>query len=211
MSSIFIRTILIYLFLTFMLKIMGKRQIGELEVSELVSTLLISEIAAIPISDSSIPFIHAVVPIVFICSLEVAISGLKNKLGGLKRAIEGKPTYIIYKGKLSQGALLDNRISIDEVMTEMRTQGIGDISEISYGILEQTGKLSLMKKSDATPLAHALIVDGRINDEELRRMGYDKTWLDRLLSKTGRSSDKIFLLTVNDDGETNVILKEYKK
>ena len=208
MSSIFIRTILIYLFLSLMLKIMGKRQIGELEVNELVSTLLISEIGAIPISDGSIPLLHAIIPIVFICSLEVVISGLKNKIGGLKRIVEGQPTYIIYKGKILQKKLLDNRISIDEILTEMRTQGIGDISDVSYGILEQNGKLSLMKKNDSTPLAHTLIIDGRINKKQLKRLGYNEKWLCNTLQKHGSTVNQTFLLTVNDDGDTNIIIKE---
>ena len=211
MSSIFIRTILIYLFLSVMLKIMGKRQIGELEVSELVSTLLISEIGAIPISDSDIPLLHAVVPIIFICSLEVAISGLKNKSRRLKHIVEGSPDYIIYKGRLLQKNLLNNRISIDELLTEIRTQGIGDISDISYGILEQNGKLSLMKKNDNTLLAHTIVIDGRINTKQLKALGYDEAWLCKKLNSFNTTVNSILLMTVNDNGITNIIIKEENK
>ena len=94
MTSIFIRTIIIYIILNIMLKIMGKRQIGELEVNELVSTLLISEIGALPISDTDIPLLPSIIPILFIASGEVIISIVKNKSAPLKRVIEGEPAYI---------------------------------------------------------------------------------------------------------------------
>ena len=147
MISIFIRTIIIYIILNVMLKIMGKRQIGELEVNELVSTLLISEIAALPISDTSIPLVPSVIPILFIASSEVIVSVIKNKSKTIKRLVEGEPSYIIYKGRLKQNILAENRISINEVLTEMRTQGIGDLGDVRYAILEQNGKISFIKKS----------------------------------------------------------------
>ena len=132
---------------------MGKRQLGELDVGELVSTLLISEIVAIPIDDPDIPLLNAIIPTLFIISIEIIISTLKNKSEKLKNTIEGVPSYIIYKGRLSQKALLENRISINELLAELRTQGIGDISEVEYGIIEQGGQLSIIKK-DASPLFH---------------------------------------------------------
>ena len=113
MLSIFIRTILIYLILSLILKIMGKRQIGELEVSELVSTLLISEIASVPVTDPNIPLANALVPLIFIALLEVLLSGLKNKSSRLKRLMEGEPCFLVYQGKLKQQALIDNRSSIN--------------------------------------------------------------------------------------------------
>jgi len=188
-----------------MLKIMGKRQIGELEVNELVSTLLISEVAAIPIGDSDIPLLNAFIPIVFITSLEVALSAIKNRSSLLKRVVEGESVYVIYKGELLQDVLMKNRISINEILTEMRIQGIGDISEVYYGILEQNGKLSLLtvdKKDDA---AHTLVIDGHVDEKRLSEMGYDGKWLSDEVKKRGLSLSDIFLLTVKDDGSINII------
>ena len=96
MASIFIRTLIIYLFLSISLKIMGKRQIGELEVGELVSTLVISEVAALPIADPDIPLMNAIIPVLFIVCLEIIISSLKNKSEKLKKYIEGEPIFLIY-------------------------------------------------------------------------------------------------------------------
>jgi uncharacterized membrane protein YcaP (DUF421 family) len=187
---------------------MGKRQIGELEVNELVSTLLISEIAAMPISDNDIPLLAAVIPIIFISTLEILISALKNKWNGLKLAVEGKPTYIIYKGKLLQDSLTKNRISINEILTEMRIQGIGSISDVYYGILEQNGKLSLLTAEDKNNVAHSIIIDTVVNEKSLKVLGYNDEWLEKQLREQRVSREDVFLMTVTDDGTVNLIKKE---
>lgn len=209
MSAILIRTIIIYILLNVMLKIMGKRQIGELEVNELVSTLLISEIASIPISEPDVPLVASVIPIIFICSLEIAISAIKTRSAKLKRLVEGEGVYIIYKGKLRQDLLEENRISINEILTEMRTQNIGDISQVEYAILEQNGKLSLFKADDG--LAHPLIVDGKVDERNLKKMGLNKKWLRKQLTTRGVEEGDVFLLTANDDGQVYLIEKEKKR
>ena len=210
MVSIFIRTIIIYVLLSIMLKLMGKRQIGELEISELVSTLLISEIAAIPISDSNLPLLTAIIPIVFISTLEILISALKNRWHGLKRVVEGKPVYIIYKGRLLQSELDKNRISINEVLTEMRTQDIGNINDIYYAVLEQNGKLSLLTKDDSKSFAHPIILDTVIDREALMRLGYDEEWLNAALKDKNLKAEDVFLLTITDKGKIEVIERNQK-
>ena len=201
MGATIVRTAIIYILLTFSMRIMGKRQIGELDVSDLVSTLLISELAAIPIDDPDIPLLNAIVPIIFIISVEIIISTLKNRSQRMKSMFDGRPVYIIYKGKLLQSALVDNRISLNELLSEMRGQGVFDISDVEYGIIEQDGTLSLFKKSD-TGFAHTLIIDGEIFEETVERIGGKKI-IDDVLKK--RSLDEIMLLTVNDDGKVNMI------
>ena len=211
MATILIRTVIIYLFLTLSLKIMGKRQIGEFEVGELVSTLLISEIASIPICDSSVPILHAVIPVTFILCIEIILSALKNKLPLLKRALEGAPVYIIYKGKLLQKALRDNRISINEILSELRVCGIGDISEVEYVVLEQNGKISVIKKNDASGIAHNLIIDGEVCYDTVHSLGYDGRWIEKQLSASRLKKEKIFLMTIDDSGKINIIEKEEQK
>lgn len=207
MLSIFIRTIIFYVLLNIMLKIMGKRQIGELEVNELVSTLLVSEIAATPITDGNVPILYAVLPILFICAIEISVSYIKNKVHTVKRVVEGKSVYIIYKGRIRQGVLEENRISINEILTEMRIQGIGDISEVEYGLLEQNGKISLLKKADCP--VHTIITDGAIDHEELREIGINEGAVKKMLG--GRNTDEVFLLTVDDSGKRNIIWKDKEK
>ena len=206
--SIFTRTIIIYILLTVVMKIMGKRRIGELEADELVSTLLVSEIAAMPISDSDIPLLNALIPIIFVCAVEVAISAIKNKSQRVKRAVEGEPVYIIYRGRLLADELLRNRLSVNEILAEMRSQGIADISMVYYAILEVNGKLSLIKREDADDMGHVIIIDGKVNDVELRRMGRDKRWLEHALN--GVDVESVLLLTACDSGNINIIKKEGK-
>ena len=210
-TSIFIRTIIIYVILNIMLKVMGKRQIGELEVNELVTTLLISEIGALPISDTNIPLLPSIIPILFIASAEVLISIAKNKSSIIKRVVEGAPVYIIYKGSLIQKALADNRISINEVLTEMRTQGIADIQEVKYAILEQNGKLSFLKRSDSPNIATPIVIDTHPDEENLKSVGLSIEWMNKELADRGLSLCDVFLMTVNENTVINIIEKEKKK
>lgn len=210
MASILIRTVVVYILLSFSLRIMGKRQLGELDVMELVSTLLISELASIPIDDPDIPLLNAIIPILLILSSEVILSTLKNKSEKMKEAIEGKPTYIIYKGRLLQDSLRENRISVNELLSEMRSQGIGDISKVDYAILEQNGSLSLLQKN-SNEMAHTIIIDGNLIYERLKPLGYDDRWLDKQLKQAKAKPEEIFLMTITDSGDINIILKEEKR
>ena len=206
MASIVIRTLLIYVFLSISIKIMGRRQIGELEVGELVATLLVSEVAALPIADPDIPLANAVLPIIFIVCLEIILSFTKNKSEKLKKYIEGEPIVIIYKGKLNQSALAQNRISVNELLCEIRMQGVGDINDVYYAILEQNGKLSVFERKEK--YAHTIVVDTEPNKRVLKKLGYDESWLKNELNNRKTDLKDVFLMTVNDSGETYIIRKE---
>lgn len=209
MASIIIRTAIIYILLTVSLRLMGKRQIGELDISELISTLLISEIASIPIADSDIPLISALISILFIVAIEIILSTVKNRSEKMKEVIEGMPVYIIYKGRLLQDALKENRISVNELLSEMRAQGVSDVDEIEYCIIEQNGSLSIIKKSSA-PLAHPIIIDGEILKEPLKKQGLNEKWLENKLREFGVAANSVFLMTVTDKGDIKIIPKERK-
>ncbi len=191
------------------MKIMGKREIGELDIGELVSTLLISEVAAIPIDDPDLPLMNAIIPIIFILSLEIIFSFAKTKSNKIKKIMEGSPVYLIYKGEINQRELTDNRLTINELLSEMHIQGISDIGDIEYGILEQNGKISLIKKSDDV-FAHALIIDGEYNKDEMSHMKMTRRSTDKLLKSAGVSVEDVFLLSVNDKKEIKIIKKDRK-
>ena len=148
--------------------------------------------------------------ILLILSTEVILSTVKNKSERLKESLEGKPLYIIYKGRLLQDALRENRISVNELLSEMRTQGVGDIQEVSYAILEQNGSLSILKK-EVDEIAHTIVIDGHAMEESLRLLGYNDKWLGKKLTESKTSLDKVFLMTITDRGEINIIKKEEKK
>ncbi len=210
MASILIRTVIIYVVLMVILKIMGKRQIGELEIGELVSTLLISELAAIPIDDPDIPLMNALLPILFIFSLEIILTAVKNKSDKMKKFIEGEPVYIIYKGRLLQRSLVENRMSINELLSEMRLQGIGSITDIRYALLEQNGGLAILKNDTGGNIAHNLIIDTVVQEDILKMLGFDEAWLSKKLTANRVRKSEVFLMTVDDMGDINIIKKEQK-
>jgi uncharacterized membrane protein YcaP (DUF421 family) len=184
---------------------MGKREIGELDVGELVVTLLISEICSIPIDNPGVPLANAIIPVLFIVSLEIIISTVKNKSSRLKRIVDGEAILLVEKGKIDQHALIENRISIEEFLCSLRQGGVGSINEVDYCILEASGKISVIRRGESV-YSHVLISDGEIDLEKLHSLGYDEEWLYKKLS--GNGADEIFLFSVSDDGDTNIILKE---
>lgn len=207
MTSIFFRTTIIFIILSLCMKLMGKREIGELEVGELVTTLLVSEICSIPIDDPDIPLMNAIIPVLFIVSCEIIISFIKNKSSGLKRIIDGKATYLIKNGKINQKALADNRISIEEFFTAIRQNGTGKLSDVEYCILEANGKISVLTKDSGA--SHIVISDGEIVADFLKKQGLDEKWLKKELGKV--HPENVFLMTLDDDGAINIILKEEKE
>ena len=222
MSVIFFRTFIIYITMTLLLRLMGKRQVGELETSELISTLFLSDIATLPISDPDIPLLYALLPILMIVAFEVIITYSKNKVNSLKKMFEPSPSFLIYKGKLDQREMERMRISIQELISELRVQEIGDIDDVYYAILEENGKLSVIKKSHLMPptaedlgltvtekgMAHTLIIDGICNEESMKKMGVDKNRINKLCKERGCRVDEVFLMTQDDSGKINIIMKD---
>ncbi len=225
MLIILIRTVIIYVFLIATMRLMGKRQLGELEISELVTTLLISEIASLPITDQSIPIMYAVIPLITILTLEVILSVILLKAPRLKNIASARPTVLIRHGVLDQKEMRRIRISIDELISEARQSGFTSLDEIDYAILEQNGKLSIIAKKGASPpsskdlniilketgIMHVLIEDGYINDYNLKLLHRDRAWLSRHLASKGKRTEDIFLLTMNDGEEFYCIDKEIEK
>ena len=208
MVSIFVRTFIIYLLLTLSMKIMGKREIGELDVGELVSTLLISEVAAIPIDDPDLPLMNAIIPILFILSLEILISYGKTRSNKLKSVIEGQASYLIYKGRILEEALSENRLTLNELLSEIRTQGIADVEDVGYAIIEQNGRISVIKRSEGE-LRQSLIVDGEYMTEEIRLSGITKKEIDDELKRKEIRAEDVMLMTKKDN-KLSIVKREKK-
>lgn len=224
MVTVLIRAAIIYTFLLISLRLTGKRQVGELQISELITTFMISELAASPIQDLSIPLIYSIVPIVFLLCAEISLSFLATKSKKLKKLFFGNPSIIIRKGKLNQGELSRLRIGVNELLGELRLKDVSDISDVEYAILEQNGKLSVFLKQGKQPvcaqdlnierkdsgIAHAIVVDGEINESNLKYADKNEKWLYSYLTKHDLSLDCIFLMTVSDNNDITIIKKEEK-
>ena len=222
MLTILLRTVLVYIILIATMRLMGKRQLGELEISELVTTLLISEIASLPIVDQSIPLMYAIIPLVTILTLEVILSVVLLKCPKLKAIASSRPSILIRHGTLDQGELRRNRISIDELISEIRQAGLCSPEDVDYAIVEQNGKISVLAKRQAQPpcakdlgltlsesgLVHVLISDGRINRYGMQLLGYDRAEIARLLQKKGWELGEVFFLGCDDEDNLYWIKKE---
>ena len=227
LTILLVRTVIVYLLLTFSMRIMGKRQLGEMELSDLITTLLFSEIAAVPIVDQSIPLFHAIIPTLIILSFEIIIPFAVGKKRKIKKIIEGKPSYIIYKGELRLSEIKKNRVSLDEVMCALRNQGYFDISDINYALLEPNGQLSILpKETDESSrntggMMHCLVINGEIVKFNLKLVGMNENWIEKTVSSIGARLCDVSLLGVDDqknliyaiskNGKNTKIIKKAKK
>ena len=222
MLTVFMRTVLIYIFLLVIMRILGKRQIGELEASELVTTLLLSDIATLPITDSNIPFTFAVIPMITIMSIEIFTSFIIIKIPKLRRVISSPPSVIISKGVLNQAELKKQRISIEELLCEVRAAGYATLDEVYYAIVEDNGSLSVIPKvayrqvtlndigisQKESGMMHIIISDGRVDKNGLKTISKDSIWLDSYLKRKKITAKDIFLMLSDDNEKITLIKKE---
>ena len=224
MTTAFFRTVILYLLLMVGLRLLGKRQIGELEPSELVLTLIISDLAAVPMQDFGIPLVNGVFPILILLCLSMILSFINLKSVRFRAILCGRPALIIREGRLVQQNMNKTRLTIDELYEQLRSQGITDLKSVKYAILETNGKISALpytSESPATPeilgvqvqdavlLPALLINDGRVMTENLRESGLDRVWLDRQLKARNIASPReVFLLTVDESGTVECVKKE---
>ena len=224
MLTALIRTIILYCLLTLGLRLMGKRQIGELEPSELVLALLIADLAAVPMQDFGIPLLNGIVPIFALLSLSMIVSVLNLKSLRFRRLICGSPTLVIQSGQILQKELRRTRFTVDELIEELRQQGVIDLDTVRFAVLETNGQLSVILYPEHQPLtpkgAHipiskdgglptVVISDGRLLADNLRRLGLDHAWLHRQLEQHRVPSIRaVFLMTVDENRHIYFLRKE---
>jgi len=195
---------------------MGKRQIGELQPFELVITIMISDLASLPMQDTRIPLIHGVIPIITLLFLEIIISVLQLKSETARLVISGKPSILINKGQIDISIMRNQRLNINDLMEEIRLKGYYNLEDIEFAILETSGQLSIITKTelanatkkdinikcsqDTIPIT--LILDGKINYKNLKISGRDEKWLlSTIHSKNISSPSKIFIALVDSKGK----------
>ncbi len=212
MFVVFVRTLLVYFILMFSMRIGGKRQIGQMQITELVSVLVLSEVAALPIGDTDIPITFSIIPVLTILLVEIITAFVVSKNKKLREVFDGKPQIIISKGKLSEKALASLPLGIEEFISEARIKGISDISEIEYAIIEENGELSVFSKTDVGKkgLAHVVISDGKINEFGLEIAGITEDEVMRKLTSKNLTPEEILLYTVDDNGTENLVLRQQK-
>ena len=224
MMTAFVRTIILYFFIMAGMRLMGKRQIGELEPSELVLTMMISDLAAVPMQDFGIPLLFGLVPILTLLALSLLLSQLSLRSIRFRALVCGTPTVLIQNGKLLQDAMRRNRYTVDELLEELREQGFTRVEDVKYAVLENSGQLTVfpwtanqpptaqqlgLDLEDDVTLPTVLINDGRVIRRNLAACGRDGNWLRRQLSREKIASpEEVFLLTVDEQGSVLCVRKE---
>lgn len=218
----YVRTVILYLVLIAVIRLMGKRQIGEMEPAEFVVTMLVANLAAIPMQDSGIPLLTGLIPILTVLGVELVLSFLMLRSGLLRRFFCGKPVILIDNGKLLQGNLRMTRVTLDELAGKIREKDVLDISQVQYAILETDGNVSVFPFPQYLPasardagvtakeqyLPIVLIEDGRLFEENLQKAGKGLQWIEDTLRARGAEQSTTLLLTVDGSGKTNWIGKE---
>ncbi|WP_283674823.1 DUF421 domain-containing protein [Butyricicoccus sp. Marseille-Q5471] len=219
-----LRTLILYLSVVIAVRVMGKRQIGELDPSELVITILISDLAAIPMQDLGIPLFAGVIPIVTLISVEILMSFFSLKSRRFRRLINGQPAIIIRKGKLDIHKLRQMRLTTDEVIETLRKQSVSSVSDVKYGVIEPDGSLSIVLKQPQQPvtaemfglspknqgLPVVVVSDGKLVPRSLQLLQKDEQDVVNQLRNQGLTIAEVFLMTLDDCGNVFVQPKEAK-
>ena len=209
----YLRTLILYLVLILSVRLMGKRQIGQMEASEFVVTMLVANLASIPMQDPGIPLYSGLVPILTVLGAELVLSGLILYSVKLRRYICGKPVILIDNGKILQENLRRTRVTLDELVGHLREKDVLDLQTVQYAILETNGNLSVFPYPDngKQSLPLTIIEDGFFSRENLQKSGYDERWLADILQQRGGDIHTTFLLTVDGSGNVIWIRREYAK
>ena len=220
------RTLLVYAALIGGLRFTGKRQLGELSTSEFAVTILVSELASVPLQDPAIPLLGGIVPLVTLLAVEVLLSCLCRRSIRFRRLLCGNPCMVIRDGKFDPDMLRLLRLSPEDVLEGLRMAGVALVSDVRCGIIETNGQLSVLPYADKQPLtpsdlgkhpkdagmARVLIFEGKIRRGVLRQLGKDEAWLLRTCRARGiHAPEDVFLLTLADCGNLFVQTREVRR
>lgn len=221
MTINFIRAGIIYFFIILAVRLMGKRQVGELKPHELVITILLSAIAVIPLEENSMPLANCIVPILLFISMEIIVSVLSMKSIWFRNLVQGRPIFIIRNGKLDQKKLRQMRFTIDDIVDALRQKDIFDISEVRDAVVETNGTISVLQKAQYRPLTPndvnlnveekgmpvTIVMDGKPVIEYFNEYKVKDSEIELVLQTVNKEVSKILLLTIDDDGNTFLIEK----
>lgn len=217
-----IRAFIIYIFVIIAVRLMGKRQVGELKPHELVITILLSAIAVIPLEENSMPLANCLVPILLFISMEIIMSVISMKSLKFRNLLQGRPIFIIRQGKLDQKKLREMRFTIDDVVDALRQKDIFDLNEVEDAIIETNGSISVLPKAQYKPLTPddinlsvtekgmpiTIVMDGKPVSEYFNEYKIKNSEIELVLQTVNSDVKRIMLLTIDDDGNTYLIKKE---
>ena len=218
MLVVFIRSIILYMAVLISLRVMGKGEIAEMNCFDLVITLLIAEVASTPMENNDIPLLYGIASLIGLVFIQTVISVISLKFRSISRFVSGKPSILINKGKIDYKILKKEKITIDELLEQLRVQGYFNIKYVQYALLETDGNLSVVPTTNynSTPSVEykhmpiSLIQDGKIIKDSLKSIQEDETWLNNILKSHHIDNIKDVLLCVLDEYDKIFIQKKYE-
>jgi len=215
MLNIFVRVIIIYILVLIVMRLMGKREIGQLQPFELVVAIMIADLASIPMSDSGIPISNGIVPILGLLVMHIFISIINMKSMKVREFLCGKPRILIYRGKIDENALKKERFTLNELQERLRGSNIINIGDVEYAILETNGQITVIQKPDKRTvipkdlnimpdyegLPYDLVVDGQVMVQNLKLLGKDYEWLKKEVAKFKMKPEEALIVTIDGDNK----------
>jgi len=200
--TIILRTILLYLVIHLIFRIMGKREIGELSVLDLVVFIMLGEMAVIAIEQHKDPILHTIIPMTVLMLIQMLVAFLSLKSRKIRRIVDGKPSLVIKNGKIDENMMKKLRYNFDDLLMQLRTKDITNIADVEFAILETSGELSIIKKSNTKkPATYTLpiILNGKIQQDHLDQIHKDEAWLKKELNERGHHQiDQISFCSFQD-------------
>ena len=214
MILIFVRTIIIYVLVLCVMRFMGKREIGQMQPFELVISIMIADLASTPMTEIGIPILYGIIPIFGMLFMHITISVINIKSIRMREIICGKPRILIDKGKIDERALIKENFTINELQERLRVNDVNNISDVEYAILETSGQISVILKSEKSPvtcedlnlevdktkISYDLILDGRIMNDNLKKIEKDQKWLEKEIAKFDMLPTEALIFVLNGDG-----------
>ena len=225
MLTIFFRSIILYIVVLIVMRLMGKREIGQLQPFELAISIMISELASIPMTEVGIPILNGIIPILGLLLMHLIISFMNMKSIKMRELICGKPSILIYQGRIDEQKLKKERFTINELEEKLRSNNVMDIGDVEYAILETSGDISVIQKPNkrtVTPedlnimpdyegITYDLVIDGKILYDNLRKIDKNYDWLKKQINKFQMMPEEALIVTINGKGRMFCQKKENKK
>jgi uncharacterized membrane protein YcaP (DUF421 family) len=222
MLAIVLRTILIYFIMLVVVRLMGKREIGQLSPFDFVVAIMMAELAVLPMESPEIPLWHGIIPLLILACLEIGISYMALHSHAVRGVLDGKPQIVIQNGKILKGEMRKSRYNLNDLMAQLREKGFPNVKDVEFGILETSGKLSIIPRSQKRPLTPedlgistkyegmpvVLVMDGIVMHSGLEFCGLNEAWLQERLKEKGVAVSDVFLAMLDTEGEFYYIPKE---
>lgn len=221
----FIRTLILYILVLLVMRLMGKREIGQLQPFELAISIMIADLASIPMADVGIPIFNGIIPIVALLVMHLVISNINLRSINVRKIICGKPSILVYRGKIDEKVLKDEKFTINELQERLRGNNVFNVADVEYAILETSGQITVIQKPNKRTtipedfnimpeyegMSYDLIVDGKVMYENLKSLGKDYTWLEKEAKKFKIKPNEALLMTIDGKKEIFCQAKEKNK